>query len=62
MPIEIKELHIKVEVSPSGGKAPGAVSPPGASGGGAGGAGGKDEIIAECVEQVLTILQNKRER
>jgi hypothetical protein len=62
MPVEIKELHIRLIVS---GKAPEAVK----SGQNAakdedhGGHGGdKDEIVAECVEQVLQILQAKKER
>jgi hypothetical protein len=60
MPIEIKELHIRVAVNaPQSGQ-----SPPGQSAGGAKGDGGsdKEEIVAECVEQVLQILQNKLER
>jgi hypothetical protein len=59
MPVEIKELHIRVAVdaSPSG-PAPAvqtaAVKAP---------AGGdKDAIVAECVEQVLQIIQSRRER
>jgi len=60
MPIEIKELHINVKVTsqtenPSvGNQKPGK----GADDAGA----DKDALIAECVEQVLQILQNKRER
>ena len=52
MPIEIKELHIKVSLT---------ASPP-PSGAGAGDGDAKDAIVAECVEQVLQILQNKAER
>lgn len=63
MPIEIKELHIRVTVnaSPNGRQT-------GARGGGGGGVvadddeGGRDGIVAECVEQVLGILERKRER
>ena len=59
MPIEIKELHIRVAVNaPPGSSAP-------AGGGGkskGGGADEKDDIVAECVEQVLNILQSKRDR
>jgi hypothetical protein len=61
MPIEIKELHIRVTVNaPSTGgnaSAPSAASP--ATGGGA---ADKEALLAECVEQVLQILQDKRER
>ena len=64
MPIEIKELHIHVVVNAeSGGQA--ATKPQagtGESNSGSSGGGDKDTIIAECVEQVLDILQNKRER
>jgi Family of unknown function (DUF5908) len=58
MPIEIKELHIRVAVNAAApGSAPAAKAP-------AAGAGGadKDAIVAECVEQVLDILQGKKER
>ncbi len=58
MPIEIKELHIKVAVNtpsaqPSSSNAPSAPN-----------AGSVDvnAIVAECVEQVLEILKNKSER
>lgn len=61
MPIEIKELHIRVEVS-----APPAAQPTGSATASpnaqAGGESDKDAIIAECVEQVLQILQSKMER
>ena len=62
MPVEIKELHIRVAVS---GKPPEAH---GGSGGAAkqaaaaGAAAGKDELLAECVEQVLELLQARKER
>ena len=52
MPIEIKELHIKVSLT---------ASPPRPVAG-AGGGDAKEAIVAECVEQVLQILQNKAER
>ena len=60
MPIEIKELHIRVAVNapPSGPSAPAGA---GSSKGGDG-ADAKDDLIAECVEQVLNILQSKRDR
>ena len=64
MPIEIKELHIRVMVNASA-----SGQRTGARGGAGGGAvadaddeGGRDEIVAECVEQVLGILESKRER
>ncbi len=62
MPIEIKELHIRVAVNtPSGGPPPAgpkaASSAPGASESEA-----KEALVAECVEQVLNILRNRNER
>jgi hypothetical protein len=59
MPIEIKELHIRVTVNPppSGGGSTQTAPAPAAAGG-----ANKDALVAECVEQVLQILQQKRER
>ncbi|MEX5216329.1 MAG: DUF5908 family protein [Nitrospira sp.] len=58
MPIEIKELHIRVTVN---------ASPSGRRTEARGGAGTdneneRDQIVAECVEQVLEILERKQER
>lgn len=59
MPIEIRELHIRVAVNPEAQhQAPAPAS---------GSAGGeahleKDAIVAECVEQVLQIIQSRKER
>jgi len=58
MPLEIKELHIKVTVNqPSQGQT---------SGPAAGGAGKPDEekeaIIAQCMDEFVRIEQNKKER
>jgi hypothetical protein len=63
MPIEIKELHIHVVVNAGSAEQP-ANKPArtGENNSGNSGAGDKDSIVAECVEQVLEILQNKRER
>ncbi|WP_162996304.1 DUF5908 family protein [Mucilaginibacter celer] len=58
MPIEIRELNIRVSVNQS--PAEQDAKPSGSSGGGGG--ADKDEIIAECVEQILEILKNKNER
>lgn len=58
MPIEIKELHIRVSVSaPAGNKPAGA---PGAAPGAEGQA--RQTLVAECVEQVLEILRDQKER
>lgn len=62
MPIEIKELHIRVSVNvPQGGQV--ARSKSSATDSGRSGSGEeKDAIVAECVEQVFEILKNKMER
>ncbi|MGY6275629.1 DUF5908 family protein [Methylomonas sp. MgM2] len=60
MPIEIKELHIRVTVNAAPEQAT-AKKTAGAAQEGEDN-GGKDAIVAECIEQVLQILQNKRER
>ena len=63
MPIEIKELHIRVAVNvPQSGQSSGAQ--PVAVGGNASGGNEseKETMVAECVEQVLQILQGKAER
>jgi hypothetical protein len=59
MPIEIRELNIRVSVNQSPAEQD---SKSGGGGGSKGGGADKDEIIAECVEQILEILKNKNER
>ena len=64
VPIEIKELHIKVTVNAPGGAgqqngSPAAPASPSAS---AQPSADKEAMVAECVEQVLQILQAKNER
>ncbi len=59
MPIEIKELNIRINVNQNqpeqdSGRPQAAVQD--------NGAGNKDEIIAECIEQVMELLKNKMER
>ena len=61
MPIEIKELHIRVVVNAAPAGKESAAQGPSASGAKIMG-GDKDAIVAECVEQVLQILRNKGER
>ncbi len=65
MPIEIKELHIRVAVNTAGDKRQSGPS----EGGGSVARGGpaldetvQNALVAECVEQVLEILQQKDER
>jgi hypothetical protein len=66
MPVEIRELHIKVTVNESqsgdGANAGRNGGERRAEGAGAGGGADREAIVAECVEQVLRIMQNKRER
>lgn len=59
MPVEIKELHIRVTVNAAEGK-PSEKQTTGNIGKSSD--GDRQAIIAECVEQVLEILQNKSER
>ena len=54
MPIEIRELQIKVTVGDEGQAAEGTAAP---SSGEA-----QEDIIKACVEQVLAILEKQRER
>ena len=64
MPIEIKELHIRVTVNAAPGEQPASSQTPaqGTDNTSSDGDSDKDAIIAECVEQVLHILQQKMER
>jgi Family of unknown function (DUF5908) len=62
MPLEIRELHIKVNVGESGGaqgagdRAPGAPPPGGA------GAEDKEKLLAACVDEVMRIMSHRKER
>lgn len=51
MPIEIKELHIKINVNETSKSAPPSSSK-----------GKDDEVINECVEQVMKVIERKKER
>jgi hypothetical protein len=59
MPIEIRELHIRVAVNPDPGRQ-GAAQPNASSD--AGSHADQDAVVAMCVEQVMQILQSKKER
>ena len=64
MPIEIKELHIRVSVNTSPG-APAQTGQSTAAGSNNSSSDGDDEkeaLVAACVEQVMQILQNRMER
>ncbi|MBW7899581.1 hypothetical protein B188_00200 [Candidatus Brocadiaceae bacterium B188] len=61
MPIEIKELHIRIAVNtPQTGQTAGIRTA--VSGNNSAANDVKEAIVAECVEQVLQIFQNKAER
>jgi hypothetical protein len=63
MPLEIKELHIRVAVNISQNGQSSEAQTASSDGGKADtGESDKDAIVTECVEQVLQILQNKKER
>lgn len=63
MPIEIKELHIRVTIDASPGKQSAGSRTTSAGGGASPDTGAaKDALVAECVEQVLRILNNRMER
>jgi len=51
MPIEIKELHIKINVNEGAS----------ASSGGGGGSS-SDDATAQCIEQVMEVLKQQKER
>lgn len=60
MPIEIKELHIKVNVSST--QNPSSAASPSGAANAASGAETADQEKADLIEQVMQILQNKKER
>jgi hypothetical protein len=62
MPIEIKELHIRVEVNTPQSGQPSKGQTASSDSTKTGGETDKEAIVAECVEQVLQILQHKKER
>ncbi|MEM8525022.1 MAG: DUF5908 family protein [Bacteroidota bacterium] len=55
MPIEVKEIHIKVAVEENN-------TASGNSSASSGSGESKEEIVTACVEQVLQILKDKEER
>lgn len=65
MPILIRELEIKVSVNaPEGSPAAGMAGPPARSASGGSTSSNPDErnqLVAECVEQVLAILRSQQE-
>ena len=61
MPIEIKELVIKANVQETNGAVTGSTTP-GNSSSGTENTDGQQQLIEECVRQVLAILERKNER
>jgi hypothetical protein len=59
MPLEIRELQINVTVNQPGSSAP-ATATPGEKA--AGGGDDSKKIINQCIEQVMDIINNKKER
>jgi hypothetical protein len=57
MPLEIKELHIKATLSDSNQR-----NGSGGSDRGAGEDNAKEELVSMCVDKVLQILMDKKER
>lgn len=57
MPVEIRELQINVTVSQ-----PGATAAPVQQGAATGGDEEKKKLIEQCIEQVMDIINNKKER
>ncbi|MBU3699178.1 MAG: hypothetical protein FGM33_04090 [Candidatus Kapabacteria bacterium] len=61
MPVEIRELHIKVNVTQSAAATPTSTAAAQPGGGSAAGAPSSD-IVTQAVEQVLEILRQEKER
>jgi hypothetical protein len=62
MPIEIKELHIRVSIHSTGSGQPAGERTPFGAISNTVSEEAKEAFIAECVEAVLQILHNKMER
>ncbi|GAB3422881.1 DUF5908 family protein [Niabella aquatica] len=56
MPLEIRELHIKVTVNQPQGASSGQPSSDSRKD------GEKESLISQCVEQVMELINNKKER
>lgn len=62
MPVEIRELHIKVTVNESGTPDNNRNSVSRRSTEGSENETAREELVAECIEQMVKIMENKRER
>ncbi len=59
MPLEIRELHIKVNVNESPAAGASTQNPPA---GGPGKGDEKERLLRDCIDEVMQLLQNTRER
>lgn len=62
MPVEIRELHIKVTVNESGTPDNNRNSVSRRSTEGSENETAREELVAECIEAMVKIMENKRER
>lgn len=62
MPIEIKELHIRLTVNAPAATPPAANGERGQGNNKPGAGADRQAIVAECVEQVMQIIQEKQQR
>ena len=62
MPLEIKELHIKVSVNPGGENSSTPSGSVDASAGKQGSGSNQEQLIQTIIEQVMDILKEKMER
>jgi hypothetical protein len=60
MPLEIRELHIKVNVNESQGRALAGMA--GARTTGESPTDERDRLLAQCVEEVMAIIERRKER
>lgn len=61
MPLEIRELHIKVNVGGQAGAGGGASEGPAPQGAKDAGED-KERLLARCVDEVMQLLRNRKER
>jgi hypothetical protein len=59
MPLEIRELHIKVNLNAPAAGGAGATS---AAAQGQGGGDDKERLLADCVDEVMRLLKDRKER
>jgi hypothetical protein len=63
VPIEIRELHVRMNVTAGGGAKGGQAETGGGDGAGQGGPrAGDDDLVTRCVEEVMELLRNRTER